>query len=61
MHPMVTKSPKAAPTRRAGEPQIGLLDSYFGVTARGSTIGREIRGGIVTVLTIAPHRVLHLQ
>jgi AGZA family xanthine/uracil permease-like MFS transporter len=50
---MVTKSPKAAHTHHRGEPQIGALDSYFGITARGSTIGREIRGGIVTFFTMA--------
>jgi adenine/guanine/hypoxanthine permease len=50
---MVTKSPKAAHTARADEPELGSLDRYFGITARGSTIGREIRGGIVTFFTMA--------
>ena len=53
MSPMVTKSPRAAHTPRADEPQIGALDSYFGITARGSTVGREVRGGIVTFFTMA--------
>ena len=50
---MVTKSPKAAHTARADEPELGSLDRYFGITARGSTVGREIRGGIVTFFTMA--------
>ncbi|MBF4163005.1 NCS2 family permease [Nocardioides acrostichi] len=31
----------------------GALDRYFHITARGSTLGREIRGGVVTFLTMA--------
>lgn len=30
-----------------------VLDSYFLVSERGSTIGREVRGGVVTFLTMA--------
>jgi AGZA family xanthine/uracil permease-like MFS transporter len=29
------------------------LDRYFEITARGSTVGREVRGGVVTFLTMA--------
>ncbi|MGH3346625.1 MAG: NCS2 family permease [Nocardioides sp.] len=29
------------------------LDSYFQISVRGSTIGREVRGGVVTFLTMA--------
>ncbi len=29
------------------------LDSYFQISGRGSTVGREIRGGVVTFLTMA--------
>jgi AGZA family xanthine/uracil permease-like MFS transporter len=49
---MVTKSPKAAPAPSHEKPITGL-DAYFGITARGSTIGREIRGGLVTFFTMA--------
>lgn len=49
---MVTKSPKAAPLP-TGTKQPGALDSYFEITARGSTVGREIRGGLVTFFTMA--------
>jgi adenine/guanine/hypoxanthine permease len=36
-------------TRRTGT----VLDRYFGVTERGSTWGREVRGGVVTFVTMA--------
>ncbi|MDI9581601.1 MAG: NCS2 family permease [Actinomycetales bacterium] len=36
---------KSAPT--------GFLDRYFSITARGSTIGQEIRGGLATFFTMA--------
>ncbi len=49
---MVTKSPKAAPIP-SHEKQISTIDSYFGITARGSTVAREIRGGLVTFFTMA--------
>ena len=29
------------------------LDRYFKITERGSTLGREIRGGVVTFFTMA--------
>ncbi|KZE89192.1 NCS2 family permease [Microbacterium sp. TNHR37B] len=31
----------------------GALDRYFGITRRGSTVGAEIRGGLVTFVTMA--------
>ena len=34
-----------------GHPQT--VDSYFKITERGSTVGREVRGGIVTFFTMA--------
>ena len=49
---MVTKSPKAAPIP-SHEQQLSTIDSYFGITARGSTLAREIRGGLVTFFTMA--------
>jgi AGZA family xanthine/uracil permease-like MFS transporter len=36
-------------TRRPG----GGLDGFFKITERGSTVGRELRGGLVTFLTMA--------
>src|ERR671918_1540044 len=29
------------------------IDRFFEITARGSTIGREVRGGVVTFFTMA--------
>lgn len=52
MQPMVTKSPKAVP-HRSEQSELGAVDRYFEITARGSTIGREIRGGLVTFFTMA--------
>ncbi|GAA2179114.1 NCS2 family permease [Leucobacter tardus] len=31
----------------------GGIDRYFGITQRGSTFGREVRGGLVTFVTMA--------
>lgn len=36
----------------AGQPS-GALDKYFEISQRGSTVGREVRGGIVTFVTMA--------
>lgn len=37
----------------ARRPQGSGLDGYFRISERGSTVGREVRGGIVTFLTMA--------
>ena len=34
-------------------PQVSAFDRWFSLTARGSTYGREIRGGVVTFFTMA--------
>lgn len=47
---MVTKSPKAATEPPA--PSAGFLESWFGISRRGSTISREVRGGLVTFFTM---------
>jgi len=44
----VTKTASEAPTA-----PISKIDSYFSITKRGSTIGREVRGGIVTFVAMA--------
>jgi AGZA family xanthine/uracil permease-like MFS transporter len=36
-----------------GPGQGGFVDRYFKVTARGSTVGQEVRGGLVTFFTMA--------
>ena len=35
------------------KPAISGIDRYFGITRRGSTIGREVRGGLVTFFAMA--------
>src|SRR4051812_8476385 len=50
---MVTRSPKTAPRASAPTRPLGPVDSYFQITARGSTVGREVRGGLVTFFTMA--------
>lgn len=50
---MVTKSPKAAPVPHGTAASVGPIDNYFQITARGSTVGREVRGGLVTFFTMA--------
>ncbi|MDO5684315.1 MAG: NCS2 family permease, partial [Propionibacteriaceae bacterium] len=52
---MVTNSPKAVKHPQQG-PQAGSssgLDRYFEITKRKSTIGREVRGGLVTFFAMA--------
>ncbi|TFC83151.1 NCS2 family permease [Cryobacterium cheniae] len=49
-------TPARKPDTPAGTPDSGLkarLDRYFEITRRGSTYGREIRGGLVTFVTMA--------
>lgn len=35
------------------EVQTSRLDRFFDISARGSTVGREVRGGLVTFFTMA--------
>jgi adenine/guanine/hypoxanthine permease len=48
-----TAAPSAPPT------SVGRLDRYFRITERGSTVGREVRGGIVTFFAMAYILVLN--
>ena len=43
------------PTATTADPRTGssTLDRYFKISERGSTVGREVRGGIVTFFTMA--------
>lgn len=43
----MSEQTQTAPTRAPG------IDGFFQITARGSTVGREVRGGVVTFLTMA--------
>ena len=47
----MTSAPASAP-ERTGQPK-NALDRYFEITQRGSTLGTEIRGGLVTFVTMA--------
>src|SRR5690348_18433577 len=42
-----------ATTTTRAQAARGTLDRYFKITERGSTTGREIRGGLVTFVTMA--------
>jgi AGZA family xanthine/uracil permease-like MFS transporter len=47
--PARTGTPQVTPTKGGG----GALDSFFQISARGSTVGREVRGGLATFFTMA--------
>ena len=49
---MVNSSPKAA-RKPSPSSNLSSLDRWFSITQRGSTIGREVRGGLVTFFTMA--------
>ncbi|MGL4832055.1 MAG: NCS2 family permease, partial [Propionibacteriaceae bacterium] len=48
-------SPSSTPVRpgASSSAPISGLDRFFEITKRGSTVGREVRGGIVTFFTMA--------
>ena len=46
-------STNATSPRVPGRPVTSVLDRYFEISARDSTVGREIRGGVVTFFTMA--------
>jgi AGZA family xanthine/uracil permease-like MFS transporter len=48
--------PSSAPTtaqRPTAPAKTGGIDGFFRITERGSTVGREVRGGLVTFFTMA--------
>ncbi|OIK04002.1 NCS2 family permease [Streptomyces monashensis] len=49
---MSTSAPAKAPTPEKGAPN-GALDRYFKISERGSTVAREIRGGLATFFAMA--------
>ncbi len=51
MTPMVNPSTKTQ--RRPSPPPQSSLDAWFEITKRGSSISREVRGGLVTFFTMA--------
>ncbi|MFG3056192.1 NCS2 family permease [Kitasatospora sp. NPDC048239] len=52
-----TESPE--PSQPAPNPPTGALDRYFRISERGSTLPREIRGGVATFFTMAYILVLN--
>lgn len=46
-------STASAPSLGKTSPPSNAFDRYFKITARGSSVGREIRGGLVTFFTMA--------
>lgn len=52
---MTTLSRQQAPVASAPKPSgpKKILDSFFNITGRGSTLAREVRGGLVTFFTMA--------
>ncbi|SDS36088.1 NCS2 family permease [Microlunatus soli] len=44
---------KADVATRPQQPGKGFIDRWFEISARGSTVGREVRGGLVTFFTMA--------
>lgn len=52
-------STKTAPQRSHQNASLSPIDSFFKITERGSTIGQEIRGGLVTFFAMAYILVLN--
>ena len=50
---MVQRSSPSAPGATAADRPVSRVDAYFQITARGSTVAREVRGGLVTFFTMA--------
>src|SRR5919202_2454653 len=44
---------RATQTREPAPPPDNALDRYFKISARGSTVAREVRGGLATFFTMA--------
>ncbi|GAA5205488.1 NCS2 family permease [Microbacterium kyungheense] len=51
-HSGTATDPTPAPDTATAEPKNGF-DRFFEITKRGSTIGTEVRGGVVTFITMA--------
>jgi AGZA family xanthine/uracil permease-like MFS transporter len=51
--PSPSRTPGPPDGRVTGTPTVSRLDRYFHITSRGSTVGREIRGGIVTFFAMS--------
>src|SRR4029453_14647047 len=49
----MSTAPADASADSSPRPPISGFDRYFEISARGSTVGREIRGGLATFFTMA--------
>src|SRR3954463_11541027 len=49
----MTSSPAGASVDSSGRTPGNRFDRYFEISARGSTVGREVRGGLATFFTMA--------
>jgi AGZA family xanthine/uracil permease-like MFS transporter len=50
---MSSQATSAVPRQRSPQTGISRLDSFFKISERGSTFGREVRGGFATFFTMA--------
>lgn len=50
---MTSKSPRTAPQQATARPHHSAIDRWFGISRRHSTMGNEVRGGLVTFFTMA--------
>ncbi|MFB8774979.1 NCS2 family permease [Streptomyces broussonetiae] len=53
MSTSATDAKVPAPEQPGGRPAYGGLDRYFKISERGSTLGREVRGGFATFFAMA--------
>jgi len=51
--PDTTPDTAAEPATSTGPPPAGFLERHFQISHRGSTVGREVRGGFATFFTMA--------
>lgn len=55
----ITSPGRTAPSRPAPSASLPALDRFFRITERGSTVARELRGGVVTFFTMSYILVLN--
>ncbi|RRO20547.1 NCS2 family permease [Saccharopolyspora rhizosphaerae] len=49
----MTEGPRTTPSPPRSTRPVGALDRYFEITARGSTLSREVRGGVATFFAMS--------
>ncbi|MFD2758040.1 NCS2 family permease [Gulosibacter faecalis] len=58
-HPATDVNASPKPANEPGSPTGGWFDRIFNFSGRGTTVGRELRGGVVTFVTISYILVLN--